>query len=173
MHKLARPILILLTSLLVSVGYAHEFPQNSAQIILRDGQVEVRLLVDIEAWQTTLSDPAAWLTGETDLLLTDADLSPDAVTNRLAKYLAGAIQLKLEQEPLVFSSTGSQHYETGHEDETGQGLVEFRLSAQHAFAHPKDLSVEFPTSLDNVLVSVVQPQYELIPAGALTNFRLY
>ena len=170
--KLVRPVLILLSSLILSVGHAHEFPQNSAQIILRDGQVEVRLLVDIETWQTVLSDPGAWLTGETDLLLTDADLTPDALTDKLAEYLTGAIQLKLEQETLVFSSAGSQHYETGHEDETGQGLVEFRLSAQHAFAHPKGLSVQFPASLDNVLVSVVQPQYGLIQAGEKRIFTL-
>jgi hypothetical protein len=98
-------------------------------------------------------------------------LTSDAVTDKLADYLAGAIELKLEQETVVFSSAGSQHYETshdnetshknetGHEDETSQGLVEFRLSAQHAFAHPKDLSVQFPTSLNDALVSVVQPQY--------------
>jgi len=171
--NLARPILVLLSSLILSITYAHEFPQNSAQIILRDGQVEVRLLVDIETWQTVLSDPGAWLTGETDLLLTDADLTPDALTDKLAEYLTGAIQLKLEQETLVFSSAGSQHYETGHEDETGQGLVEFRLSAQHAFAHPKGLSVQFPASLDDVLVSVVQPQYGLIQAGETRVFSLY
>ena len=171
--NLARPILVLLSSLILSITYAHEFPQNSAQIILRDGQVEVRLLVDIETWQTVLSDPGAWLTGETDLLLTDADLTPDALTVKLAEYLTGAIQLKLEQETLVFSSAGSQHYETGHEGETGQGLVEFRLSAQHAFAHPKGLSVQFPASLDDVLVSVVQPKYGLIQAGETRVFSLY
>ena len=65
--KLIRPVFILLSSLILTVGHAHEFPQNSAQIILRDGQVEVRLLIDIDDWQTILSDPSAWLTGETDL----------------------------------------------------------------------------------------------------------
>ena len=170
--KLIRPVFILLSSLILSVGHAHEFPQNSAQIILRDGQVEVRLLVDIDAWQSILSDPSAWLTGETDLLLTQADLSSDALNDKLAEYLAGAIELKLEQEALVFMSESYQAYETGHEDEAGQGLVEFRLSAQHAFAHPKGLSVQFPASLANVLVSVVQPQYGLVTASQSQDFTL-
>ena len=170
--KLVRPVFILLSSLILSVGHAHEFPQNSAQIILRDGQVEVRLLIDIDDWQTILSDPSAWLTGETDLLLTQADLSSDALNDKLAEYLAGAIELKLEQEALVFMSESYQAYETGHEDEAGQGLVEFRLSAQHAFARPKGLSVQFPASLANVLVSVVQPQYGLVTAGQSQDFTL-
>jgi hypothetical protein len=170
--KLIRPVFILLSSLILSVGHAHEFPQNSAQIILRDGQVEVRLLVDIDAWQSILSDPSAWLTGETDLLLTQADLSSDALNDKLGEYLAGAITLKLEQEALVFMSESYQAYETGHEDEAGQGLVEFRLSAQHAFAHPKGLSVQFPASLANVLVSVVQPQYGLVTASQSQDFTL-
>ena len=170
--ELVRPVLILLSSLILSVGHAHEFPQNSAQIILRDGQVEVRLVVDIDAWQSVLSDPSAWLTGETDLLLTPADLSSDALNDKLGEYLAGAIELKLEQEALVFVSESYQAYKTGHEDEAEQGLMEFRLSAQHALVRPKDLSVQFPASLASVLVSVVQPQYGLIKAGGEKVFAL-
>ncbi|WP_320825962.1 hypothetical protein [Reinekea sp.] len=165
-------MMILLASLIGTVAHTHEFPQNSAQIILRDGQVEVRLLVDIDAWQSTLSDPTAWLTGETDLLLTQEDLSSDALTDKLAQYLAGAIELTLEQEALVFKSESYQAYATGHKDEAEQGLVEFRLSARHAFADPKGLSVQFPASLASVLVSVVQPQYGLTKAGETKIFSL-
>jgi len=168
LNKVADRVLVLCLSISVmAVGYAHELSQTSAQVILRDGQVEVRLLIDIGHWQVALEDPTAWLTGETDLLMANAELPGVEQTDHLANYLATAINLQLEQQSMLFTTAGYTSYS---EEDATQRFVEFRFSAQHSFAHPQAMSVQFPSSLGEVHISVVQPLYGLLSAGELRTF---
>ena len=48
----------------ISSTSAHVLNETSAQVILRDGQVEVRLITDIDHLVSVLQNEQAWLMGD-------------------------------------------------------------------------------------------------------------
>ena len=56
-------VIMLLVSLLM-IANAHVLKETSARIILRDGQVEVRIFTDMKRWKTRLQSNQAWLLGD-------------------------------------------------------------------------------------------------------------
>ncbi len=162
---------------LMQMVSAHEIEKTSAQVILRDGQVEVRLYVNTEHWIETLQDPVAWLTGESDFLFLDTkldtdvkvetdDLSSDASERvfKLSDYLLAEINLEIDSNALSLNATDQVKI-------TGKSkLTEFRFSAKHSCPNPQSIAIQFPESLGEVHFSVTQPQYGLIPAGASSTF---
>jgi len=53
-------LLFLLLIVFPIVANAHLLKENSATVTLRDGQVEVRLLVDSERWKNILKNSESW-----------------------------------------------------------------------------------------------------------------
>ncbi len=161
---------VILTVSLSQTVLAHDLEQTSAQIIMRDGQVEIRLYVDVEHWLEKLQDPTAWLTGESDFLLlqSEVDLLEEYPTYilGLGNYLVQKIILLIDNDLLVLTPVNQTRYS----DQSA--LMEFRLSAQHSNSNPKNIDIQFPVSLGEVHVSVVQPQYGFAPAGELQTFKI-
>lgn len=58
------------TCLLLSfVTNAHVVEETTAQVILRDGQVEIRMQTDRAHWVAAVSDSAAFLVGDIDSVM--------------------------------------------------------------------------------------------------------
>ncbi|EPJ55415.1 MAG: hypothetical protein OFPI_03930 [Osedax symbiont Rs2] len=144
---------------------AHEMTNSSAQVILRDGQLEIRLLVDRKEWQRKLHDANGWLTGRTNALLT-AQMSGAEITATLTKLLVNHTKVIVNQQRLLLRLDKTPNNSLNNEHD----LIQFRLSSAHSFSSLESLLVAFPASLGDVYVSVVRPKYQLINAGKAYQF---
>lgn len=77
LHHLLLAVVLLLTSF---KAVSHELKATSARITLRDGQVEIRIITNIIAWQKKLQDNQAWLMGDIDHIM-PANLNAKNMTN--------------------------------------------------------------------------------------------
>jgi hypothetical protein len=159
-------ILITLSQLLMPCTFAHELESSSAQVILRDGQLEIRLYVNTEHWLESLQDPVAWLTGESDFTLDATAETKGDLNKQLSEYLISHINLKLDAHVLTLAPL-SQTIDTGE-----SALTEFRFYAQHSSPNVNKIRVQFPSSIGEVHISIVEPQYGLIPAGTVGEFSM-
>lgn len=171
-------ILILLSVSLPPAGFAHALEQTSAQIIMRDGQVELRLFLDVEHWVEKLQDPTAWLTGESNFIFINPDSTIETNTStqgtgftstyisKLSDYLFSEIRIQLDSGNIQLIAVDQIKYL----DQSA--LMEFRFSGQHSISNPQSIDVQFPVSLGDVHISIVQPQYGLVHAGEIQTFKL-
>ena len=164
-EKTMKAFIICLLFLTTSFVFAHEAKQNSAQVYLRDGQVEVRLFVNRDEWVSRLSTAQSWLLGDSDIVLTQEDIQSSDLNNKLLSLLEKNIILKLNKQRLQLKAVHHIHDTSSHH------RVEFRLSAAHSFSDPKAVTLSFPRSIGAVFVSVVKPQYGTIKAGE--EYTLY
>jgi len=158
------------TLLVQATAYAHTSQHNSAQIILRDGQVEVRLLIDTRHWADKLQDPQSWLLGDTETLLTEEDMATEALVIKLFDVLLDNTAIQLNDEDLQLEKAPKAH-ELEHKQAHGLPS-EYRLSAKHSNADLKTLSIQFPASLGKVNVSIAKPVYGVAEQGEFTRFQL-
>ncbi len=153
--------LIVLVTLPLTVS-AHTLKETNARITLRDGQVEVRLWVDMHRWQKNLQDNQAWLLGDINQVM-PATLTAKEINTYIKKVLSKEtlITLNNQKVPLVVVSilpdkkTAKQHE-----------YSELILSSKHSIAQVKTLNMRFPKSLGAVHTSVVKPKYKMVAAGA-------
>ncbi len=149
-------------SLLTSTAqlHAHALKENNARIILRDGQVEVRIMVDTHRWQLKLKDQQAWLMGDTEQVM-KKDLPYPQKKQFLQKLLTTHTQLKLNGQEVKLKLTSfPKNLSQPH-----GGFVELALSGHHKQVHAKKIDLSFPKSLGAIHASFVQPEYKLIAAG--------
>jgi len=144
---------------------AHELQNNSAQVILRDGQLEIRLLVDREKWIKSLQNAQGWLTGQTNAFISP-EMTGAEVTEATLKVLVNNTKVIVNQKILLLRL----HKATQKSVDAGHSLTQYRLSSPHPFSNPESLSVTFPASLGDVYVSVVRPQYQQMNAGETHEF---
>lgn len=143
---------------------AHVTSATSAQVILRSGQVEIRILTNGEHWLARLSDHGAWLLGDTDTLM-PPDLT-EAQQQAFLQQLVGAqTRVRINGQTLAFDRVSV----SGPGD---SGDMEIVLLARHAFPQVEKLSLQFPASLGRVHLSVVQPRYQLVPPGKVADLSL-
>ncbi|WP_198515443.1 hypothetical protein [Marinomonas sp. ef1] len=150
-------VLVSVFSMMALPAKAHTLDETSAQVILRDGQVEVRIFTDMANLISALQSNQAWLMGDiNDVMPTDLSdkQQEDFVKDALKQTLSLSVnQQKLEFERVVITHT---HHEHG---------AEIILQARHSFAKVTDISASFPKSLGSVHASFVKPQYKLLNVG--------
>jgi hypothetical protein len=154
-------VLVSAFSMMILSAKAHTLEETSAQVILRDGQVEVRVLTDLPHLILALQNNQAWLMGDINEVM-PTDLSADQQVDFIKDALKQTFSLSMNQQPLTFERVviTNTHHEHG---------TEIVFQARHSFAKVTDISVSFPKSLGDVHASFVKPQYKLLNAGDTAN----
>ncbi len=157
--------LIILATLPLTVS-AHALKETNARVTLRDGQVEIRLWVDMDRWQKKLQDNQAWLLGDIEQVM-PVGLTANETTAFIENILSKDISLTLNSQEIAFSVAAISPVTkvTNHHEYT-----ELVLSSTHAIAQVKTLDIRFPKSLGAVHTSIVKPKYKILAAG--TNARV-
>jgi len=153
--------LIVLVTLPLTVS-AHVLKETNARITLRDGQVEVRLWVDMNRWQKNLQDNQAWLLGDLNQVM-PATLTAKETNTYIKKVLSKETMLTLNNQKILLTVVSilpekktAKHHE----------YSELVLSSKHSIAQVKTLNIGFPKSLGAVHASIVKPKYKMVAAGA-------
>lgn len=143
----------------ISSTSAHVLNETSAQVILRDGQVEVRLITDIDHLVSVLQNEQAWLMGDIEQVM-PTNLSErqqeDFIKNALAKNMTLLVNqqaIAYERVVVETKTSGSSH---------GEEIV---FQAKHDFANVDDIALSFPKNLGSVHASFVKPRYQYLGAG--------
>jgi len=136
---------------------AHELNQTTAQVILRDGQVEVKVITATDHLVAALQNDQAWLLGDIDTIM-PADLSLEQQGSFIENALTLKTSLKVNKQVIRF-----ERVTFSNDPETDVGEIIFQ--AKHTFSKVSDLSISFHKSLGAVHVNVVKPKYKLLGAG--------
>lgn len=154
-------IIFLLLSSLSLIAHAHSLKETSARITLRDGQVEVRLYLDMNRWQSRLQDNQAWLVGDISTVM-PVGLTPKQAKSFIENVLLKESSLMINNQaiPLTLQVISATKNINNHHDYT-----EVVLTAKHTFSVVEHLNIGFPKSLGAVHASFVKPQYKLVSAG--------
>lgn len=143
--------------LITNTSRAHTLNETSAQVILRDGQVELKIITDIPHLVSTLQSDQAWLLGDTDQVM-PTNLNASQQSAFIENVLQQQVHLLINAKAISFESVNivGAKYSTN---------ADISLQARHAVTDVKEVSISFPKSLGNVHVSVVKPRYRLLAAG--------
>jgi len=141
---------------------AHTLTENHAQVILRDGQVEVNITADMARLIATLQSHQAWLMGDTAEVMPE-DLTADQQVELVKQVFAKELSLSINQQPLsierVLIKAPTSH---GADHTHGTQII---LQARHSFAKVSEFNMVLPKSLGAVHVSIVKPEYRMLQAG--------
>ncbi|MEP0071062.1 MAG: hypothetical protein ABJE79_00035 [Marinomonas sp.] len=141
---------------------AHTLKENHAQVILRDGQVEVNLTADLARLIATLQSHQAWLMGDTTEVMPE-QLTSEQQTEFVKQMFAKELRLSINEQALSLERI-LINIPTSHGEDHTHG-VKIVLQARHSFANVSEFSIMFPKSLGAVHVSVVKPEYRMLQAG--------
>lgn len=143
---------------------AHSIKQTTARVILRDGQIEIRIHTNLATWGEKLQDNQAWLLGEIDNIL------PKNATNKETfNFLKNQIKKNTHIEvmgkelPLQIAKFPDK-ISDAHDDNT-----DIVLTTQHTYQNVKNITIQFPKSLGSVYTTFVKPQYRMITANKKTK----
>ena len=153
-------LLFLLLIVFPIVANAHLLKENSATVTLRDGQVEVRLLVDSERWKNILKNSESWLMGDTNEVM-KSGLSDKEELIFLQNLLIKYTHIQVNNLPITLKIMHS----TKTPEKMHKGYIEFILLGKHTQSDITQLAIQFPKSLNRVHTNIVQPKYQLIQAG--------
>ena len=131
--------------------------ETTTQVILRDGQVEIHIITDMDHLVTTLKDNQAWLMGDTSEVM-PGGLSSDQQELFIKSAFEKEVSLSVNQKKLTFERVVFK--KTNHDHGT-----EIVLQARHSFANVTGVTMSFPKSLGTVHASFVRPQYKVLNAG--------
>lgn len=154
--------LFLITTLSVYSNHnvAHEPKENSANIILRDGQVEVRIIINLFAWEKVLQDNRAWLIGDTDHVM-PSGLNTKKKDEYLKSLLKNKTHISINGKPVPLANARIIKPENNHHAHE----IEIVLTGKHTFASPEKVSIELPKSLGTVHARFVKPVYTVLKPG--------
>ena len=154
--------LLLLTNELAN---AHALEQTSARITLRDGQIEIRILANIDNWQEVLQDSKAWLLGDIDGIMPN-NLSKKENTDFLSQLLVTKTQIRINKKKIPLNVRSfTDRVKAGHSE-----YKEIILIGKHSENDTSEIAVVFPKSLGDVHASLVRPKYQVISAGKESTF---
>ncbi len=139
---------------------AHELNGTSAHIILRDGQVEVKIITDTAHLAATLQSDQAWLTGDIEQVM-PGNLSINDQQSYIKNMLLQSTQLQINNQAIKFERALFNTYPNQHD--------EIVLLARHKVSKVSDVSLSFSKSLGAVHANIVKPQYKLLNAGEALN----
>lgn len=154
----------ILTSMSAQVS-AHVLKNTTAQVILRDGQVEVKVLTNAEHLISALQSEQAWLMGDIDKLM-PTNLSAEQQEEFVKNALKQKTSLRVNQQVIVFERVA---FTTSNNNEAND--LEIVFQAKHTFTTVDDLAISFPKSLGAVHASFVKPQYKLLSAGDTAKIK--
>ena len=155
--KLRWVVLVWACTGVIASASAHELNQTTAQVILRDGQVEVKVITATNHIVAALQNDQAWLLGDIDTIM-PADLSQKQQGVFIENALEQKTSLRVNKQVIRFERiTFSNNPKT----ETS----EIVFQAKHSFPDVSDLSISFHKGLGAVHVNVVKPQYKLLGVG--------
>lgn len=158
-YRCLHSIMLLGTLLVISSQtVAHTLKETNARVILRDGQVEVRIITDIAHWQKLLQDEKSWLIGDTSQVM-PLDLSPTQSQTFLKNLLEQKTKIVLNSQSVVLEMAAS----TESIDEHSAEII---LRGQHSVTSVDKVNITFPKSLGSVYVSFAKPQYKMLAAGS-------
>lgn len=165
-------ISIFMLLMTINQAQSHSLKENSAQVIMRDGQVEIRLSVNMARWQTLLQNNQAWLLGDIPQVM-PKQLSETQKTAFLSELISQNTQVSVNDSPLkmaILSFPELPHTEYKNKDDHHHDeYSEIVLTAQHQQGHVNHISLALPKSLGNVHSRFVQPSYRLLKAGSKTQ----
>jgi hypothetical protein len=153
-------------TLFSSVINAHELTATKAQVILRDGQIEVRIITDIDHLITNLQNEQTWLMGDIDSVM-PASLNTQAQEDFIKTALKQKLVLKVNNQLLAIERVSFTHAFKTHTDEHHaiSNRREIVFFTQHPINQVTDLAISFHHSLGPIHLSFVKPQYKLLKAG--------
>lgn len=154
----------ILTSMSAQVS-AHVLKNTTAQVILRDGQVEVKVLTNAEHLISALQSEQAWLMGDIDKLM-PTNLSAEQQEEFVKNALKQKTSLRVNQQVIVFERVA---FTTSNNNEAHD--LEIVFQAKHTFTTVDKLAISFPKSLGAVHASFVKPQYKLLGAGDTAKIK--
>lgn len=153
----------ILTSTSAQVS-AHVLKNTTAQVILRDGQVEVKVLTNAEHLISALQSEQAWLMGDIDKLM-PTNLSTEQQEEFVKNALKQKTSLRVNQQVIVFERVA---FTTSNNEAHDLEIV---FQAKHTFTTVDELAISFPKSLGAVHASFVKPQYKLLGAGDTAKIK--
>lgn len=153
----------ILTSMCAQVS-AHVLKNTTAQVILRDGQVEVKVLTNAEHLISALQSEQAWLMGDIDKLM-PTNLSAEQQEEFVKNALKQKTSLRVNQQVIVFERVV---FTTSNNEAHDLEIV---FQAKHTFTTIDELAISFPKSLGAVHASFVKPQYKLLGAGDTAKIK--
>jgi len=153
----------ILTSMSAQVS-AHVLKNTTAQVILRDGQVEVKVLTNAEHLISALQSEQAWLMGDIDKLM-PTNLSAEQQEEFAKNALKQKTSLRVNQQVIVFERVT---FTTSNNEAHDLKIV---FQAKHTFTTVDELAISFPKSLGAVHASFVKPQYKLLGAGDTAKIK--
>jgi hypothetical protein len=136
---------------------AHVLNETSAQVILRDGQVEVKIITDMNYLVSRLQNNQAWLMGDIEKVMPE-NLSDNEQQSVIKKTLKQGTHLMLNKQIINFERVSLTN-------DSDQHSVEIILQAKHQFKEVAEISVSFDRSLGVVHASFVKPHYRLVGLG--------
>ena len=155
--KLRWVVLVCAFTGFIAPAIAHELNETTAQVILRDGQVEVRVITATDHLVEALQNDQAWLLGDIDTIM-PAGLSLKQQAEFIENTLKQKTSLTINKQVISFERVT---FSSDANSESG----EITLQAKHVFPEVKDIAISFHKALGPVHMSVVKPQYKLLSAG--------
>lgn len=145
---------------------AHSIKQTTARVILRDGQIEIRIYTNLATWAKKMQDNQAWLLGEIDNILPKNATSKETI-NFLSNQITKNTHVETMGEKLSLQLTKfPEEISDSHDSNT-----DIVLTTQHAHKNVKNITIQFPKSLESVYTTFVKPQYQIITAGKKTQIE--
>jgi hypothetical protein len=139
---------------------AHLLNETTAQVILRDGQVEVKVYTDLAHFSAALQSDQAWLLGDIDAVMPE-NLNASQQETFIINALKQKMFLMVNGKPLSVEVA----YLGTIVDKNDADTREIIFQARHSYSKVTELSVSFHKSLGAVHTSFVKPQYKLLSVG--------
>ena len=159
--------ILILQQIILQQALAHSIKQTTARVILRDGQVEIRIQTNLITLAKKSQDNQAWLLGEIDNVLPQNAKNKETIDflkNQITKntyidVMGEKLSLKLTKFPETVSDSHNSN-------------TDIVLTTQHKHQQVKDITIQFPKSLGSVYTTFVKPQYRMITAGDRIKVQL-
>lgn len=138
---------------------AHELKATTAQVVVREGHVEVRVYTNTTHLISALQNEHAWLMGDIDELMPE-NLTADALKSYIKKALSEKIELYINAQPIPFegvevsSNSGADFHD-----------LEVIFHAKYTLSEVDELKLSFPRALGKVHANFVKPSYRLLAPG--------
>jgi hypothetical protein len=132
---------------------------TTAQVILRDGQVEVRITTDMAHLSENLQSDQAWLMGDINKLMPE-NLNTQAQLDFIKTSFQQLMNIQVNQQLIHFEAATVENNTINDKK-----VTEIVLQASHSFTKVNTINISFPSILGTVHASFIKPQYKLLKIG--------
>jgi hypothetical protein len=150
-----------------NIAFAHTLDDTSAHVILRDGQVEVRITTNSEHLLSSLQSEQAWLLGDIPTLM-EANLTPTQQAEFIKNFMQNSTTIELNQAPIAIEHVVIDNDVKSNKGETNITIVCF---ARHQFSSVSQAGIRLARVLGPVHVRFTQPQYRMVGAGNMAQAK--